>query len=29
LYDIAQSCFDYLPTNAILHNKGIENIFIY
>lgn len=27
--NIAQNCFQYLPTNAMLHNKGIENIFIY
>ncbi len=27
--NIAQSCFEYLPTNAILHNNGVENIFIY
>ncbi|ENJ9653536.1 ribonuclease D [Clostridium botulinum] len=29
LYDIANSCFNYLPINAKLHNNGIENIFIY
>lgn len=28
-YEIAESCFQYLPINAVLHNKGIENIFIY
>lgn len=29
IYNIAKQCFEYLPTNAMLHNKGIENIFIY
>lgn len=29
VYNIAKQCFGYLPTNAMLHNKGIENIFIY
>lgn len=29
LYSTAKKCFEYLPTNAKLHNQGIENIFIY
>lgn len=29
IYKTAEKCFDYLPTNALLHNRGIENIFIY
>lgn len=29
IYNIAEKCFEYLPTNASLHNRGIENIFIY
>lgn len=29
IYNIAKQCFDYLPTNVMLHNKGIENIFVY
>lgn len=29
IYNTAEKCFDYLPTNAMLHNRGIENIFIY
>ena len=28
-YEIANKCFDYLPINSMLHNNGIENIFIY
>lgn len=29
LLSVAQKCFDFLPIQAYLQNKGIENIFIY
>lgn len=29
LYSVAQKCYDFLPTNARLHNQDIENIFVY
>lgn len=29
LLEIAQKCYDFLPSQAILSNKGFENIFSY
>lgn len=29
LLQVAEKCYSFLPTQAFLHNSGIENIFIY
>lgn len=29
LFIVARNCFEFLPTQALLSNKGIENIFSY